>query len=115
MPIPLSTTTVTVRRPPPADDYAEPYSGTRIADLVDVATGIPAVIDVPVARAAGRETTAGGEQTDTEFRFACELCDLKNTDYLLDDATGVTYRITWCFEFHGAHIEGGLKLVEGLV
>lgn len=115
MPLPLSTTTVSVLRAPLADAYAEPYSASPTADLEEIATGVRAVIDIPVARDAGQETVAGGEQTRTEFRFSCDLCELRNTDFLRDDDGGVIYRVTWCFEFHGSHIEGGLKLVEGLV
>lgn len=115
MALPLATTTVTVLRPPTSDDYAEPYGGTRTADLVEVESGVRAALDVPVARDAGREYRAGGEQTLTEFRFAVDPCDVRNTDYMRDDRTGVLYRVTWVFEFADSHIEGGLRLVEGLV
>lgn len=114
MAVPLATTTITVLRAPVADLYAEPYSDTRTADLVEVATKVRAVIDV-APRGAGTEVAAGGEQTVTELRLICDVCNLTNVDYVRDERTGVTYRITWCFEYPGEHIEGGLKLVEGLV
>jgi len=107
--LPLATTTVTVKRPPVADDYAEPYSGTRTLD--DIVTGLPAVIDA----GTGRQVAAGGEQTVTELRFYTDEADVKNTDYLLDETSGVLYRITWCITFTGDHVEGGIELVEGLV
>lgn len=111
MALPLATTTVTVLRAPVADDYAEPYSGTTTGDLDEVASGVPAVIYAPT----GREAVAGGEQTVTDLRFACELADVKNKDHLRDDSTGVVYRITWCLAYVDEHIEGGLSIVEGLV
>jgi hypothetical protein len=111
MAIPLATTSISVRRSPAADDYAEPYSGTSTAGFDEVATGVPAVIYAPT----GREAVAGGEQTVTELRFVCDLTDLKTTDFLVDDTTGVTYRVTWCVVYAGEHIEGAIKQVEGLV
>jgi len=115
MALPLSTTTVTVLRGRVADQYAEPYSGTSTTALDEIETGVRAVIDIPVARDAGRETVRGGEQTSTEFRFSTDICQLRNSDFLRDEQDGVLYRVTWCFTFHRDHIEGGLKLVEGLV
>lgn len=115
MVLPLATTTITVLRAPPEDAYAEPYAADPRAGLQEVVTGVRAVIDIPVARDAGHDVVAGGEQTVTDFRFSCDPCELRNSDYLHDEATAITYRITWCFEFHGSHIEGGLRLVEGLV
>lgn len=111
MPLPLATTTVTILRAPAADDYAEPYSGTPTAGLDEVVTGVPAVIYAPT----GREAVAGGEQTATDLRFVCEPVDIKSTDYLKDDTTGVTYRITWWISYPGEHVEGAIRLVEGLV
>jgi hypothetical protein len=119
--IPLATTTIAVRRPPVADQYAEPYSGTTTEDFDEVVTGVRAVIDVPVARDAGRERVAGGEQTDTEFRFTCDPCDITRLDYITDEATGWHYRVTWVHRFgvigggYADHVEGGLERVEGLV
>lgn len=111
MPLPLATTTVTILRPPATDDYAEPYSGAGTAGLEEVAAGVPAVIYAPI----GREAVAGGEQTETDLRFVCDLADVKNADHLKDDSTDVIYRIVWCIAYAGEHIEGGLRLVEGLV
>lgn len=111
MPLPLATTSLTVLRSPAADDYAEPYSDTPTVGLDEVTTGVPAVIYAPI----GREVVAGGEQTATDLRFVCEPTDLKNTDHIKDEATGVIYRVVWMVLYAGEHIEGGLKVVEGLV
>lgn len=115
MGLPLSTTTITVLRPAPADLFAEPYAGTNVSGLTEVVTGVRAVIDIPVARDAGREVAQGGEQTVTEFRFSCDPCDVANQDYIRDDTTNAVYRVVWHFDFAGHHIEGGLRVVEGLV
>lgn len=116
--IPLATTTVAVLRPPAADDYAEPYSGTRTAGHVDldaldeIAVGVRAVIDA----VTGTEAVAGGEQTQTVLKFISDEADIKPQDYLKDEvAGGQLYRIVWCVRYAGEHVEGGLKLVEGLV
>lgn len=112
MAVPVATTTVTVLRPPVADDYAEPYADVRTADLTVVVSGVRAVLYL--GRGTGRQATAGGEQTVTDLRFSCDPADVRSVDYLRD-ADGVLYRVTWCFAYPGSHIEGGLELVEGLV
>jgi hypothetical protein len=119
--IPLATTTITVLRPREEDQYEEPYSGTTTTAFGEVASGVRAVIDIPVARDAGKQRAAGGEQTETEFRFSCDPCDVSRLDYIRDDTSGVTMRVTWVHHFGviggfgASHVEGGLELVEGLV
>lgn len=109
MALPFATTTITVKRSPVASDYDEPYTGPPTLD--DIATGVRAVIYAPT----GRELQAGGEQTQIQLRFTCDLTDLKNRDFIQDDALGLLYRVVWNVPYPGEHIEGGLELVEGLI
>lgn len=116
MPIPLTTTTITVLRQG-GDPYAEPYAPPN---QVQVATGIRAVIDISAyGVAAGTEVQGGGEQTRTVVRLVCDPCDITSRDWVRDDATAVLWRVLWVV-FHApnhrlAHVQGGLELVEGLV
>lgn len=119
MALPLATTTIAVLRSAPADEYAEPYSGAP--ERSTVASGVPAVIDTPVGRTAGREYVAGGEQTTTELRLLCDRTELSRLDHIRDERTDQVYRLEWFVDFPGSapgddgHVEGGLSMVEGLI
>lgn len=109
--IPLATTTITVFRPIDADLDEEPYSGTETTGLLPSTTGVRAVISSP----GGREQTAGGEQVIWDFDLVCDLVDLRRTDSVRDDITGILYRVVWFMTYPGEHVEAGLRLVEGEV
>lgn len=109
MAIPLSTVTITVLRPPTADDDAEPYGGSVPAGWDVIATGVPAVIDRP----AGTEQLAGGEQSVSQFQLICDPVDLGPLDNVKDDTTGVIYRVVWVMAYAGDHVEAGLRVVRG--
>ncbi len=113
--LPVHSTEITVLRDA-GDPYAEPYGEP---DLQEVTTGIRAVIDVPLGRAAGGEDRAGGEQTKTQLRLMCDLTDLRVSDLVRDERADIVYRVTWKTAYLTGtaeeHIQAGLELVEGLV
>lgn len=109
--IPLATTTITVLTPAQADLDAEPYSGADDDDLIESATGVPAVIDSPT----GTEQLAGGEQDIWNYRLVCDETPLGRFDSVRDDTTGITYRVVWIHLYPGEHIEAGLRWVQGEV
>lgn len=116
MPIPLSTTTITVLRQS-GDPYGEPYGPP---DTVEVATGVRAVIDISAyGVAAGTERQAGGEQTRTVMRLICDPCDLTSRDWVRDEVSQILWRVLWVVhhapQHHLTHLQGGLELVEGVV
>jgi len=118
----LATTTVDILRSDPDDGYAEPYAGKTPADREVVATGIRAVIDIPVGRQAGLEKVAGGEQTRTELRLAADPCDLTRLDLIKDNRTGWIFQVAWVVNYPGngpagdlGHVEAGIVHIEGLV
>lgn len=106
MSLPLATTTLTVRRPGPA----EPYGGPA---WVTVAAGVAGHISGP----GGIETVAGGSHTDETLAFSCDLTDIAHTDQVVDDATGLTYDVVWVEECHGLGLDrmtGSLRRVVGV-
>jgi hypothetical protein len=116
VPIPLTTTTITVLRQA-GDPYGEPYD---LPNTVEVETGIRAVIDISAyGVAAGQEVQGGGEQTRTVVRLICDPCDITSRDWVRDDGAGQIWRVLWVV-YHApshelAHVQGGLETVEGLV
>lgn len=111
--IPLATTTISVLRIKPEDVYDEPYGGERPTDRDVAASGVRAVIYRPVARSAGREQRAGGEQAIAELDLACDPCGITYLDWIKDDTTGAVYEVIYALAYPGDHEEAGLRLVEG--
>lgn len=109
--IPLSTTTITVLRVADADEYAEPYQGDDTTRRTVQATGIRAVIDRP----GGNEQLAGGEQAVWDFGLVCDPTDLRYTDTVQDESTGIVYRVVWVMTYMADHVEAGLRVVQGEV
>jgi hypothetical protein len=107
--IPLSTTTITVRR---LSDPAREKDSSEIVpeDYFPLATGVRAHI-YPVS---GRGAVVGGSQEVIDFRLTCDPTDLQHTD-LVDDASR-TYLVVWSvLRQHPAldHVEAGLRTVSG--
>lgn len=121
--IPFATTSITIYRRDEEQMYAEPYSGLKAEDRnVVVAQGIRAVIDVAVGRQAGIERNRGGESVRTELRLVADMCDLKHTDQIKDEFSGLVYDISWLVHFppQGAgdddgHVEAGVVNVQGVI
>lgn len=104
MSLPLATTTLTVKRPGPA----EPYGGPS---WVTVAAGVAGHISGP----GGIETVAGGSHTDEALAFSCDLTDIAHTDRIVDDTTGLTYDVVWVEARHGLGLDrlsGSLRQVS---
>jgi hypothetical protein len=108
--IPLATTRISVLRVADDDAYAEPYTGGDTRRNT-VQTGVRAVISRPT----GREDTAGGEQAVWDFEMVCDTTDLRHTDTVLDEGTGVIYQIVWVMAYPDEHHEAGIRVVEGEV
>ena len=104
--IPLASTTITTSRPDPTEDPAD-----SSAEPTVVATGVRAHFSVP----RGRTTIAPGEQSVVDMVMGCDPCDLKHTDLVTDDTTGVVYTVVWVVERSGLgldHLEVGVNVVS---
>ena len=111
--IPLSTTTISVLRIKPGDEYDDPYSGSGEPDRDVVVSGVRAVIDQP----GGRIELEGGQQNIIDYGLKCDLVTggLKHTDWVKDDYTSRTFRIVWFIEYPNDHIEALMRDTEGEV
>jgi hypothetical protein len=116
--IPLSTTTITVKRParPVTEDpYGEGYDAPADRDASEATpvTGVRAVISPN----GGTGGSTGGESEVLLFRMVCDPCPLAYSDEVLDDLTGMRYAVEWCTETPGiaglGHVVAGLKIVKG--
>lgn len=108
--IPLSTTTITIRRIPQNVEL-DPYDAPPAPAVV--AAGVRAHISTP----SGREKRAGGSQTNTTRHLDADPCDLKHTDTVTDDVTGVLYTVSWAKPSYGMgldRMEAGLEKSDDL-
>jgi hypothetical protein len=112
MSLPVSTTTITVKRTAlaadrdPRDPAPEPST---------VASGVPAVIGSP----AGSEMTDGGQRSNVFSELRCDPTDIDpSTDTVVDDATGQTYDVVWATQREGLgldHTRAQLRATSGVV
>lgn len=112
MAIPISSTTITVKRPSVGADIDPEMSGDDAADS-NVVTGVRAHISAP----SGNESNVGGSQEVIEYPFNCDPCDITNTDRVYDETTGITYEVLWCETRRALgldHVAGGLRKVAGV-
>lgn len=107
--IPLAITTITVLRHDPDVMLDEPYDGSTPADRTEVVTGLRAVIDRP----HGTEQAGTAEQSLAGLALCCDPVDLRYTDLVKDDGSGLFYEVVWLLAFP-EHVEAGLKHVEGV-
>lgn len=115
MPIPYAETTIKVsRRPQLAEGtWVDPYDPAP--EPTTVATGVRAVIST----SSGREATAGGQQSITELRLACDefAGGLSHYDIVTDEPSGEEYEVTWSRARTGMgldHFSAGLKQTKGV-
>lgn len=111
MAVPFHTTTITVLRVA-ADPARDPYDAPPEPTVV--ASGVRGHLSSP----SGRERTAGGSQEVVEFRLACDPVDLRHTDQVRDETTGLVYAVVWTRERQALgldHTQAGLKQVTGVV
>lgn len=111
MTLPLSTTTIAVKRTAPGSDI-DPYVVSDNASDTTVATGIAAHISAP----SGRERVAGAGQEAVEFLLSCETTDIGNNDRVVDLETNETYEVNWAENRRGLgldHTVAGLSKVTG--
>jgi hypothetical protein len=105
MPIPLSTTTISVWRISEVSSYDEPYAGEQeTSGRQQITSGVRAVIGRP----SGREQVAGGEQSVSDFQLVADL----------DERTGIDYRVVWAITYPdefgpGFFTEASIRHVEG--
>lgn len=91
MPIPLSTTTITVFRPSTTPDYDTPYS-TTTNSAKQVASRVRATLSSPSGSA---QMVQFSEQEQVSLTFISDLCDVVYTDQVRDDNTGLVYNVRW--------------------
>lgn len=108
--LPISTTTIAVLRPNPAD---EPYETPGAPSTV--ASGIRAHIST----SRGDETTTGGDQEVVYFRLDCDpfAGTIDHGDQIVDLGTDEVYEVLWSRLRRGLgldHHEAGLKQVAGV-
>lgn len=103
----LTTTTITVERPADGDPYETATS------TATEAAGIPAHIGSP----SGREVDRGGQLEAVDAVLLTEeTLDLAHTDLVVDDVTGVRYRVAWVEARRGLgldHLKAGLARYSG--
>lgn len=116
--IPLSTTTIEVRRPdrPTTEDpYGEGYDapGDRDDDVPTVVSGVRAVISPATARGSD----SGGQSELVEFVLKADPCDISYLDIVEDEVTGDVYDVEWAHSQPGvaglAHVTAGLRTTKG--
>lgn len=110
MTIPLTTTTITVRRPS-VDANRDPYE--EDPSPVTVAEGVRAHISSP----SGREQAVGGEQSIVTFPLVCDPVDLQHTDTVIDESDDAEYEVVWVLPRQGFgldHVKADLKKVTGV-
>lgn len=106
MTLPLSTTTVTVRRPASGGD---PYED---AAMTTVVAGLPAHIGSP----SGRERIVAGSKETLDASLDTDPADIRHVDRIFDDVTGDQWEVVWAQARRGFgldHVEGGLRRVTG--
>ncbi len=117
--LPLSTTTVTIKRPPTADDGKDPYDVPSAA-LSTVASGIRALFAAP----SGGSSVGGGEHGATSSQEAvgwtllADPCDLRHYDTVIDETTTKTYGVAWAKSRVDPdaglnHVVAGVTEIEG--
>lgn len=95
MTIPISSTQITIKRPPAADDGADPYDAK--SPMVTVVTGVRALFSSPSGGASlgGGEFGDTGSQEAVQWTLLADPCDLKHTDTVYDETTGQPYAVAW--------------------
>lgn len=95
MALPLSTTTVTVkRRPTTGDAFDRPAHET-------IRTGLPATI----GSHTGSETNGDGTSSQVTAPLVCDPFDLHHDDLVVDDTTGETWEVVWAARRNGLGID----------
>lgn len=104
MAVPYASATFSIMRPKHRDG-GEEQTYTRAARGVRGHLGSPSSTD-------SRQT--GGSTTQGIYRFTLDPCDLRNTDLLLDETTGVEYQVSWTLPHNGPlpHRSGQATLSE---
>lgn len=106
MTLPMSTTTITVKRPATED----PYETSTAASTV--ATNIRAHISSP----SGRDRITGGDLAVIDAHLDCDPVDLENYDAVIDETTDIEYSVVWRQKRYGLGldmVEAGLRVAQG--
>lgn len=95
MAIPIATTTVTIKRPPAADDGKDPYDAK--AAMTTVATGVRAAFVSPSGGASigGGENGITGSQEVVGWQLLADPCDLQHYDTVVDETTTQQFSVAW--------------------
>lgn len=93
MSLPLATTRITVRRSD-QDGTKDAFDGVTFTDY---RTGIRAVI----GSISGSETATSGESSTVTARLDCDPVDLRHSDQVYDEQTGLTWEVTFTAERTG--------------
>lgn len=118
MTIPISSTLITVKRPPPADDGADPYDAK--SPMTTVASGVRALFSSPSGGASlgGGEFGDTGSQEAVQWTLLADPCDLRHYDTVYDEATGQPYAVAWAKartdpDHELDHVVAGVNEVKG--
>lgn len=114
MPIPLSTTLISIVRST-LPDLQDPYDGPQAypdPSTTVIATGIRAVVGVPTANAI---LTIGDRVVYTS-KLTCDPCDLKESDIVTESSGRIWVALgpTPFGAFSISGMQATLRLVEGL-
>lgn len=118
MSIPTSTTTVSVLRPSEPDGDTDGYPDMAPV-YTKVSSGTRAVIMSATRGISGggsRTLREGSERVLNIFKLIADPVNLQDTDHVVDEKTGVTYRVEWIAVRPGFgldHVDAGLSYVEG--
>jgi hypothetical protein len=107
--IPLSTTTIEIRRLAATEDGYVPSSNPSTV----VATAVRAHLSAPM----GAETLAGGSKERIDRHLDCDLSDVREGDQIVDLVDSTIYVVAWSQDVRGLGLdrtEAGLRLVTGL-
>ncbi len=96
MTLPIATTSITIKRPPAADDGVDPYDPGKGA-MTTVATGVRAAFVSPSGGTAvgGGEHGATGSQELVGWQLLADPCDLRHYDTVVDETTTQQYAVAW--------------------
>jgi hypothetical protein len=96
MTLPLSTTTITVKRVPAADAGKDPYDSDK-SPMDTVVAGVRAAFVSPSGGSAigGGENGPTGSQEVVGWSLLADPCDLRHSDTVVDDTTGQEFAVAW--------------------
>jgi hypothetical protein len=116
--IPVSTTTIAIKRPPAADDGKDPYDAKSALDTI--ATGVRAAFVSPSGGASigGGENGITGSQEVVGWQLLADPCDLRHYDTVVNETTTQQFSVAWAKsrpdpDGNLDHVVAGVDEVQG--